>query len=74
MELCLLLHHQPTRNEMKKRKDYVFRHQFDEKPSIIPGCPLPEIQEIQINSSWTDRLVKISTAGCMCETCTNISM
>ena len=23
----------------KKRKDYAFRRQFDEKPSIIPGCP-----------------------------------
>ena len=24
----------------KKRKDYAFRRQFDEKPSIIPGCPV----------------------------------
>jgi len=23
----------------KKRKDYAFWRQFDEKPSIIPGCP-----------------------------------
>jgi len=23
----------------KKRKDYAFRRQFVEKPSIIPGCP-----------------------------------
>jgi len=23
----------------KKRKEYAFRHQFNEKPSIIPGCP-----------------------------------
>ena len=23
----------------KKRKDYIFRRQFIEKPSIIPGCP-----------------------------------
>ena len=23
----------------QKRKDYIFRHQFNEKPSIIPGCP-----------------------------------
>ncbi len=22
-----------------KRKDYAFRRQFNEKPSIIPGCP-----------------------------------
>ncbi len=25
--------------EEKKRKDYTFRRQFNEKPSIIPGCP-----------------------------------
>jgi hypothetical protein len=23
----------------RKRKDYAFRRQFNEKPSIIPGCP-----------------------------------
>ncbi len=23
----------------RKRKDYAFRHQFNEKPSVIPGCP-----------------------------------
>ena len=23
----------------KKRKDYAFRRQFNEKPGIIPGCP-----------------------------------
>ncbi len=23
----------------KKRKDYAFRRQFNEKPSIVPGCP-----------------------------------
>jgi hypothetical protein len=23
----------------KKRKDYAFQRQFNEKPSIIPGCP-----------------------------------
>ena len=23
----------------KKRKDYAFRRQFNEKPSITPGCP-----------------------------------
>jgi len=62
MELCLLLHHQPTRNEEKKRKYYAFWHQFHEKPSIIPGCPVPEMNGVQINSSWTDRLVKIPYA------------
>ena len=25
----------------KKSKDYTFQRQFDEKPSIIPGCPGP---------------------------------
>ena len=29
----------PRRKE-KKRKDYAFRRQFIEKPSIIPGCPV----------------------------------
>ncbi len=23
----------------KKRKDYAFWHQFNEKPSVMPGCP-----------------------------------
>ncbi len=23
----------------KRRKDYTFQHQFNEKPSIVPGCP-----------------------------------
>ncbi len=27
----------------KKRKDYAFRRQFDEKPSSIPGCPGPSL-------------------------------
>jgi len=26
----------------KKRNDYAFRRQFDEKPSVIPGCSGPE--------------------------------
>ncbi len=25
--------------QQKKRQNYAFRHQIDEKPSIIPGCP-----------------------------------
>ncbi len=25
--------------KQKKRKNYAFRRQFNEKPSIIPGCP-----------------------------------
>ncbi len=28
-----------TKEKEKKRKDYAFRRQFNEKPSIIPGCP-----------------------------------
>jgi len=28
-----------TDRKEKKRKDYTFRRQFNEKPSIIPGCP-----------------------------------
>ena len=28
-----------TKSKEKKRKDYAFRRQFNEKPSIIPGCP-----------------------------------
>jgi len=31
------------RHRLKKKKkkiiDYAFRHQFDDKPSIMPGCP-----------------------------------
>jgi len=27
----------------KKRKDYAFRRQFNEKSSIIPGCPEPYV-------------------------------
>ncbi len=28
-----------AKRKEKKRKDYTFRRQFNEKPSIIPGCP-----------------------------------
>ncbi len=28
----------------KKRKDYAFQCQFNEKPSIIPGCPGEECE------------------------------
>ena len=30
---------QMLKQQEKKREDYAFRRQFDEKPSIIPGCP-----------------------------------
>ncbi len=29
----------PANLKEKKRKDYAFRRQFNEKPSVIPGCP-----------------------------------
>ena len=29
-----------TDNTKRKRKDHAFQRQFDEKPSIIPGCPV----------------------------------
>ena len=32
--------HLLSENLEKKRKDYTFRRQFNEKPSIIPGCPV----------------------------------
>ena len=29
----------PVSRKAKKRKDYTFWHQFNDKPSVIPGCP-----------------------------------
>ncbi len=37
----------PIVRKEKKRKDYAFRRQFNEKPSIIPGCPGPIV-----TSTW----------------------
>ena len=31
--------HASTTGETKKRTDYAFRQQYDEKPCVIPGCP-----------------------------------
>jgi len=28
-----------SKQRKNKRRDYAFRHQFNEKPSIILGCP-----------------------------------
>ena len=28
---------------VKKRKEYAFRRQYNEKPSIIPGCPVQAV-------------------------------
>jgi len=36
---CMLQIFQVRAVYLKKRKDYTFRRQFNEKPSIIPGCP-----------------------------------
>ena len=36
VSVCLCVHRHVCE---KKRKDYAFRRQFNEKPSIIPGCP-----------------------------------
>ncbi len=37
--------------EKKKKKDYAFRRQFKEKPSITPGCPgqhcIPQISFLE---------------------------
>jgi len=33
----------------KKRKDYAFWRQFNEKPSMIPGCPGTMQHIVQLN-------------------------
>jgi len=38
-----LVHNLPPHQE-KKRKDYAFRRQFNEKPSVIPGCPVLNLE------------------------------
>jgi len=37
---CTPTDQEATKRKEKKRKDYAFRRQFIEKPSIIPGCPV----------------------------------
>ena len=39
----------------KKRKDYAFRRQFNEKPSIIPGCPGSGIHTLHFLSLGLNR-------------------
>jgi len=39
--LCMTPFLHEMKRKEKKRKDYAFRRQFNEKPSIIPGCPDP---------------------------------
>ncbi len=43
-------HHEVQASE-KKRKDYTFRRQFNEKPSIIPGCPV-------VQASWQTQMIR----------------
>ncbi len=38
--ICSITPHLADRKG-KKRKDYAFRRQSDEKPSVIPSCPGP---------------------------------
>ena len=45
----------------KKRKDYAFRRQFNEKPSITPGCPatLCETRALQMRLyAFSSRITK----------------
>ena len=40
-----------TEHVEQKRKDYAFRCQFNEKPSVIPGCPGTEhVPESYVNA------------------------
>ena len=41
----------------RKRKDYTFRRQFNEKPSIIPGCPGGDIFNMCVSQSALSHLV-----------------
>ncbi len=41
----------------KKRKYYTFRQQFNEKPSILPGCPAVERQTLLI--AWQEMSTEI---------------
>ena len=41
----------PATRKGKKRKDCAFRRQFNEKPSIIPGCPILATKVI-LNCRW----------------------
>jgi len=50
----------------KKRKDYAFRRQFNEKPSIIPGCPDCVQRHRLTQRGQGDKLCKHSTHGAIC--------
>ena len=50
----------PFEHKGNKRKDYAFWHQFNEKPSMIPGCLAPfehAIALLSIDRSLTVFLV-----------------
>ena len=44
----------------KKRKDYAFRRQFNEKPSIIPGWPA--LSRYCIREKWIDYKAEVIAA------------
>ena len=43
----------------KKRKDYAFRRQFNEKPSIIPGCPGSAEDNLQSEGTCNSRRFRV---------------
>ncbi len=53
-----------TRTEMR-RKDYAFQRQFNEKPSIIPGCPGVWTTQMEIDSGCKSppALLEVQTAA-----------
>ncbi len=48
----------------EKRKDYTFRRQFNEKPSIIPGCPGNEAAEILLAHGADPNIGNVSSKPC----------
>ncbi len=36
----------------EEEKDYAFQRHFDEKPSIIPGCPGAVLPRVKMSCSW----------------------
>ena len=45
--------HKKEKKKEKKRKDYAFRRQINEKPSIIPGCPGCELSHPSLQCAET---------------------
>ena len=59
-------HWHATRSRKEKRKDYAFWRQFNEKPSIIPGCPEPhtlyispdlQSSKAKLTEDWPEQVV-----------------